>query len=608
LPDGYGSLSAKALDLILPALRAEVITYDKAVVAAGFAHHSRLDAGSGEILPQLPYYGQALQRHVGFGTGRLEDPPERRFGRIANPTVHIGLNQVRLVVNALLARYGPPAEVVVEVGRELKQSRDERLRQAETQARNQRRNARLKADAAEVLGVQPEHVRRSDLDKLVLWEELSHDVADRRCPYSGVQISLQMLLSDEVEIEHILPFSRTLDDSLNNRTVAIRAANRVKGNRTPWEARDDFERQGWTYDSVLERAAQMALNKRYRFAEDGYQRWLRDDKDFLARALNDTRYLSRIAREYLSLVCPQGTRVIPGRMTALLRQKFGLNGILGVTGEKNRDDHRHHAVDACVIGVTDQAMLAAFARASASARERHLHKLVDEMPLPWPTYREHVARAASHIWVSHKPDHGHEGSLHNDTAYALLGDGRVSVRKTVEGKRQREEGRLKVIEISEPAAAVRHGVLPDGSPRPYKGYKGDSNYCIEVYREDDGSVGWRVVSTFEAYTVVRRDGVRRLRDPHLSLEGQALVMRLMIGDYVRAAFKGETRLLTVKKIKSNGSIFVAQHNEANVRQREDARDESLIYGSFTARSLLKAGGRIVSVSPTGELRDPGLRG
>ena len=49
--------------------------------AAGFEHHSHIShAASGEILPVLPYYGEYLQRHVGFGTGKPEDPPEKRFG------------------------------------------------------------------------------------------------------------------------------------------------------------------------------------------------------------------------------------------------------------------------------------------------------------------------------------------------------------------------------------------------------------------------------------------------------------------------------------------------------------------------------------------------
>jgi CRISPR-associated endonuclease Csn1 len=234
LPEGYGSLCTLALARILPELRREVVTYDKAAQAAGFDHHSLISAlATGEILLELPYYGQPLQRHVGFGSNDPQDSDEKRYGRIANPTVHIGLNQVRLVVNALIKRYGHPSEVIVEVARDLKQSKDRRAEENKQQAENQKRNIRLRAEIVAIMCVSEERVKSADIQKMILWEELSFDPADRRCPYSGAQISVTMLLSDEVEIEHILPFSQTLDDSLNNKTVALRQANRMKGNRTP---------------------------------------------------------------------------------------------------------------------------------------------------------------------------------------------------------------------------------------------------------------------------------------------------------------------------------------------------------------------------------------
>lgn len=609
LPEGYGSLSAKALKKILPALRAEVITYDKAVLAAGFDHHSHIShAATGEILPALPYYGQYLQRHVGFGSGKPEDSAEKRYGKIANPTVHIGLNQVRTVVNALIKRYGHPGEVIVELARDLKQSQVQRKDEQKRQADNQRRNQRMRADIADLLHTSSERVRAADLQKMVLWEELSFNVADRRCPYSGVQISAQMLFSEQVEIEHILPFSQTLDDSLNNKTVAMRQANRIKGNRTPAQAVTDFEAQGWKEEDMLTRASLMPKGKRYRFAQDGFEQWLREDKGFLARALNDTRHLSRVAREYLSLICPQDTRVIPGRMTAMLRAKFGLNDILGLNGEKNRNDHRHHAVDACVIAVTDQSMLSRFAKASASARENQLNRLVETMPLPWDNYRDHVQRAIDNIWVSHKPDHGHEGAMHNDTAYGLLGAGRVQVRKTVDGVRSREVAVLKVIEFSDAIASARHGLQPNGEPKPYKGYKGDSNYCMEIVRNDMGKWEGEVVSTFEAYQLVRQHGLARLRHPALSVSGKALVMRLMIGDILVLNVVDNIKMIArITNISGNGQIFMVAHNEANADARNRDKADPFGYVSKTAGSLQKANGRHATISSIGELRDPGFR-
>ena len=608
LPEGYGSLSAKALARILPELRREVTTYDKAVIAAGFDHHSNISAAAtGEILPELPYYGEALQRHVGFGSGKLDDTPEKRFGRIANPTVHIGLNQVRLVLNALIKRYGYPSQVIVEVARDLKRSKDQRDEDSKRQADNQRRNHRHRALIAGILNISEERVRGADLQKMVLWEELSFDPAERRCPYSGVQISAAMLLSDEVEIEHILPFSQTLDDSLNNKTVAMRHANRYKGNNTPWKAFGETTVQGFDYAAILQRAELMPRAKRSRFAEDGLQRWLKDDKGFLARALNDTKYLSKVAREYMSLICPQDTRVIPGQMTAMLRGKFGLNDVLGINGEKNRNDHRHHAVDACVIGVTDQGLLQRFAKASADAREMQLNRLVETMPDPWPTYRKHVQLAVNRIWVSHKPDHGHEGAMHNDTAYGLLGNGRVSVHKQIEGKRTYVEDNLKVIAFGNAKAVERHGVLPDGTPRPYKGYKGDNNYRIEIVRNETGKWEGEVISTFEAYQIARVHGINGLRNNKLSNSGKALVMRVMLDDSIRLIIDNIQRTMRVATLSGNGQIFMAELNEANVDSRNRDKTEPFTYISKTAGSMQKLQARRVTLSPIGELNDPGFK-
>lgn len=606
LVEGYGSLSRKAIQRILPVLQAEVVTYDEAARRAGFTSHSALDhADDGEIWDQLPYYGEVLHRHVGFGSQNANDTPEKRFGKIANPTVHIGLNQLRVVVNELIKQYGHPAEIIVELARDLKKSKRERDEDNRRQADNQKRNERIRNDIAATLGINANQVRIADIQKVILWEELSFDAADRRCPYTGAQISLAMLLSDEVEIEHILPFSRTLDDSLANKTVSLRRANRVKANLTPWEAFGKQETAGISYQDILQRAERMPRNKRYRFGPEGYEQWLKDDAGFLARALNDTRYLSRLAREYLRTVCPGGTRVIPGNLTAMLRRRFGLNEVLSLQGEKNRNDHRHHAVDACVIGVTDQSLLQRVSNANARANELGLNKLLDETPLPWPTYREHVKRAVSSIWVSHKPDHGHEAAMHNDTAYGLLEDGYVRTHKRVDGRRVEERQKLAVIPMTSTNAAHRHGKLPNGNPKPYKGYKGDSNYCIEICKEESGKWSASVVSTFTAYQIVKEKGVDALRNPHYSVSGKPLAMRLMRNDLVRLEHDGALRTLRVATISGNGQIFMADHNEANTDARN--RSKELPYVSKMAGSLLKSKARRVTVSPSGRLHDPGFR-
>src|SRR3546814_16092094 len=78
------------------------------------------DLRTGEILDKLPYYGELLAQDIPPGTPLASDPPEKRFGKITNPTVHIGLRQLEKLVNAIIAVHGRPEQIVVELARELK--------------------------------------------------------------------------------------------------------------------------------------------------------------------------------------------------------------------------------------------------------------------------------------------------------------------------------------------------------------------------------------------------------------------------------------------------------------------------------------------------------
>ncbi len=615
LPEGYGMLGRQALARILPELKKAVATYDKAVKNAGFDSHSALShfQQTGEIMTTLPYYGEPLQRHVGFGTGEPDDPPEKRFGRIANPTVHIGLNELRKVVNGLIRRYGHPDEVIVEVARELKLSRKRKQEIEKEQANQQKRNLSLVEDACKILDYDPEHIdkakRRELSQKMQLWTELNpKDIVERRCPYTGEQISIERLLSPEVEIEHILPFSQTLDDSLNNKTVSLRRANREKGNRTPFEAFGKQPVEGYDYDSMLQRARHMPRAKAWRFGPDAMQRWLRDEQDFLARALNDTAYISRIAREYLTLVCPQ-VRAIPGRMTAMLRGKFGLSTLLGGSPVKNRDDHRHHAIDAAVVAVTDQGLLQRFATASASAREKQLDRLVEEMPLPWPSYREHVQRAVETIRVSHRPDHGYQAAFHEATAWGLREDGKAIRHERPEGGGAREikvKSADAMIPIRSTGNPARHGKDAEGQPRAYKGYLGGSNYCIEIVIDEKGKWQGEVVTTYEAYQIIRKygeeEGWRRLRTPTQSQSGKPLVMRLIKNDLVMMTLDGNRILMRLCVTTQSRQMFFAPHNEANVDARNRDKTSDFQYVSKYPGSLQKTDAKYVTVSPIGDMR------
>ena len=213
LPEDYGSLSRKALEKIVPILDADVITYDKAAQKAGYNHS---DFYTGEIFERLPYYGEILRSYTS-PTPKAKDPNERTFGKLANPTVHIGLNQLRQLVNEIIRRWGHPTEIIVELARDFglsgQKRRDLEGEQAKNQGRNEKLNQRLSA-----LG---QRENRENRQRLMLWDELGReDANDRHCIYSGQRFSMSQLFDGTVEVDHILPFSRSLDDSLANKVKA----------------------------------------------------------------------------------------------------------------------------------------------------------------------------------------------------------------------------------------------------------------------------------------------------------------------------------------------------------------------------------------------------
>ncbi|MFQ5534474.1 MAG: type II CRISPR RNA-guided endonuclease Cas9 [Sphingomonadales bacterium] len=633
LPDSHCRLGRGALVNIVEALEDEVIVYADAVQVAGYDHHS--DFRTGEIFDELPYYGVPLERHVAFGTGEPEDNQETRLGKIANPTVHIGLNQVRKVVNEIIARYGPPDEIVIEVARDLKNSRKKREDLQKQQKVNQDKNDQRRKDLADL----EETDNGENRLRLRLWEELNPaDPADRRCPYTGEQISINRLFSAEVEIDHILPFSRTLDNSAANKTISLRRANRVKRNRTPYEAFGDSP-DGFNWNDMEARSAGFPKNKRWRFEKTAMERF-EVERDFLDRHLQDTQYLSRLCREYLSCVCdPNRVYVIPGRMTAMLRGLWGLNSLLSDHNRKDRSDQRHHAIDAAVIAVTDRSLLQRIATAAGKAELEEGGHLFADIPKPWESFREDLGRALARTVVAYKPDHGTQSRLHNDTAYGIVsapdakGKTEVVTRKPlssftkmtdIEAIRDqviREELAEEVFGLSgkDFKAAVanyskRTGtrrvrvtetlkVIPirDKNGKTFKAYKGDSNHRIEIFQLSTGKWKAEAISSFDAN---RKGFTPAWRADHADARP---VMTLHKDDMVALEHDGATRIMRVVKFSGN-QIYFAEHFEGgNLKARDAAPDyqDPFKYLTRSAGALQALAARKVFVDPIGQVKDPG---
>lgn len=631
LPDDYGSLSHKALARIVPELEREVITYDIAVQRAGYAHHSNLYTG--EFFQRLPYYGEVLKGYTSpADKSKVED--EKRFGKIPNPTVHIGLNQLRQLINALIRRYGHPHEIVIELAREFGLSGEKRREILKQQAENQERNERFDAELRQ-LGVR---CNRENRQRLQLWEELGReDALDRYCVYSGARLSKALLFSDEVEIDHILPFSRSLHDGIGNKILCTRASNRDKRNRTPFEAWGHTAQ----WEEIQARAERLPVHKRKLFLEQAMEVFL-GEGDFLARHITDTAYLSRAAKQYLSYICPPNkVWVSSGRLTGLLRGKWGLNVLLSEDSRKNRNDHRHHALDAAVIGLCSRSLIKRMADAARVAEEKGEHRLLEKLDLPWPSYRHELEQTLGKVIVSHRPDHGREAALHNETNYGWRAGPEKKGGNPLVGRRQSLDSiknakaaetiadpvlRKEITDLlallkpgKEVKAALlaysqrtgvrnviceqRLAVIPIRDRRtgkPYRYVKGDGNYCYEIFRKPDGRWDGEIISNFEANQRAYKES------PSHAQNGLPLVMRIHRDDILAVEHEGGTRYMRVGYI-SQGIIAMAPPNEANVDARTRDRGGDLKYFFKSPSALKPLRARIVGVDILGYINDPGYR-
>ncbi|MFV3126913.1 type II CRISPR RNA-guided endonuclease Cas9 [Niveispirillum sp. KHB5.9] len=658
LPDGHCRLSVAALSRIVPEME-KGLRYDEAVLEAGYDHHSDLRS-EGEGLDKLPFYCEvpALERFLSFGNGKdkeIEKDPFRRIGRIANPTVHIGLNQIRTVVNDIILEYGKPEEIIVELARDLSQSAEDRRKKQREQADNQKNNDRRRKQLRE-LGVEP---TPDMVMRLRLWEELPFDGVMRKCVYTGENISVHRLLFEDVDIDHILPYSRTLDDGAGNRIVCLRRANRDKRNLSPVEA-FGHSPSGYDWAEIQARAAMLPPNRRWRFATDAMERFDNQER-FLDRHLNDTRYLSRVARLYLSCLFNEKqegklrVRAVPGTLVGLLRRKWGLNDLLSVDGHKNRDDHRHHAIDAAIISIIDQGTIQMVQMAAKKAADQHLDRLLDDLSPRYNWFRDHLEDRLGRIVVSVKPDHGIAGRLHEDTAYGIIGRpeqwrghtlvyrkplgaltaGEVerirdnALRKTLQAHIAAEElagndlkaamesfrnrddhdwPLLRHVRLTKPEASFeRIGNRRTGIP--YKAVVPGENLCVDIVADAKGRWTGRAVTLFDAARRARGNGGT------LPPPGPDVVMRLYKGDMVRLDVERPDGTVGQQVMRvhilelSAGRIRLAPHNEGGKLQERHERTakggDHFRWSIISFDVLRKRHARKVVVTPSGRLRDPG---
>ena len=361
----YGNLSAKALRKILPHLK-DGLNYSTACEYAGYRH-------SKSSLTKEEIDNKELKDSLNL-------LPKNS---LRNPVVEKILNQMVNVVNGIIAEYGKPDEIRIELARELKKSQTEREDMAKSMARTTKQHEKYVKELQEDFGLK--HVSRNDIIRYKLYLELEKN--GFKTLYSNTYIPKEKLFSKEFDIEHIIPQASLFDDSFSNKTLEARQINLDKGKMTAL----DFVANRYGENGVAEyknridsMLAQDAISK------TKHDKLLMKEANipsgFINRDLRDSQYIAKKAKQMLESIVKYVVTTT-GSVTDRLREDWQLVNVmqelnwdkydkLGLTeieedtdynGNKykirkirdwtKRNDHRHHAMDALTIAFTKRSFI-----------------------------------------------------------------------------------------------------------------------------------------------------------------------------------------------------------------------------------------------------------
>ena len=314
---GYGHLSLHVLREILPYLE-EGMVYSDAMQKAGHNHSEH-----------------NFEKQKFLGTKEVYDA----IGGVTSPVVKRALSQTVKVIDAVIRQYGSPYAINIELARDMSMTKDERDKLKKENDVRAAKNEAIRENIAK-LNAMP---NSTNVLKYKLYEEQDH-----KCAYSMETLDINHLFEDGYyEIDHIIPYSRSFDDSFNNKVLVLKRENQNKRNSTPVEY---FKRIGRDYDEVLA-FWKAVYQKRNRKKLEFLQKKEINESEWKNRALNDTRYASRmlanLIKDYLLFDEKSKDKygrveTVKGVITSYLRRFWGVQKI-------REDGDKHHAVDAAII-------------------------------------------------------------------------------------------------------------------------------------------------------------------------------------------------------------------------------------------------------------------
>lgn len=461
----YAPVGPSAMKIILPLIEEEGLSFQEAEQEA-IKRKMLSPVLEKKVYDFLPYYGEVIPASTQHLMGKAwhtefrgkwdsegfikpyTSKDEEKYGRIANPVVHQTLNELRKLINELISILGKkPSQVTIELGREIKMGAEKREEYSKKLTKKEKSNELLfNKYCAE------KNLNRKYVKHFRLLEQQGF-----LCPYCNKPINVDDIATGNADLDHIFPKEDTFDSSENNLVVAHKHCNEdEKKKRIPHTAFAGDTSRWAEIEQYLNNTKEMA-NKKWRFEmnEEEYRIYL-ERNSFLNRFSSDNSYVARVACEYLLSLFPENAKylavnTLKGGETAILRRAWNLNGITnelstairsmkgkakeGEVKEKQREDIRHHALDAIVAAYYTPSIKQLINNLTT---ELGIMKVVNRIPIPKyyrcdsplstleqrNLFRDVVSDFIfNHTFVSRKVDHGKNGSLVKDTQCTIVAAG-----------------------------------------------------------------------------------------------------------------------------------------------------------------------------------------
>lgn len=432
---GFGHISIKACRKLIPYLE-QGLNYSDACKAAGYDFQGK---NTGEKQSFLP-----------AGTPEIEG--------ITNPVVRRAVSQTIKVVNAIIREQkAAPVWLHLELARDIAKTKKERDEQENEIKKHTAENERLMQKLRELFPGR--NLAGQDLVKYRLWKE-----QNKRCAYSLQALDLQRVIleSGYAEVDHIVPYSISMDDRLSNKVLVFAAENRQKRDHLPLEYLQGQRKEDFiVYTSTNVRSTRKRQNllKKQISAEER--------RELGQRSLQDTQYISRFMLNFIQdnlAFAPHPAagkkRVVAvnGAATAFLRKRWGIAKV-------RADGDLHHAADAAVIACTTDGLIQ---RVTEYYKRKEIGTVRSEhFPEPWLHFRDELVQRLSACpqenlmkinplyyagvdiaairppIVSRMPRRKATGSAHDETVRGRWGETMVVSRKPITSLKLDSHGEIK---------------------------------------------------------------------------------------------------------------------------------------------------------------------